>query len=204
MSQVVEEIKKGNLIGRVVLDEEPMSPRSEFDNMGVMVCFHGRYDLGDKTGLNSKDFSSWNEVEEYLKKEKDAVVILPLYLYDHSGLRMKVGSFRGLLPQGHAEFDSGQVGFIYVSRETVKKEYGDLSKESIEKATKHLEGEVETYDQYLRGEVYAWHIVRKTKCSQCGDENEETIDSCYGYYGDEEDVMNELKSALESHADKGK
>jgi len=29
-------------------DPEPLNPREEYDNLGVMVCWHGRYTLGDK------------------------------------------------------------------------------------------------------------------------------------------------------------
>ena len=36
-------------------DLNPCSPR-EFDNLGTMVCFHRRYNLGDETELKSSDF----------------------------------------------------------------------------------------------------------------------------------------------------
>lgn len=48
------------------------------------------------------------------------VAILPLFLYDHSGVSMSTGSFVGRVP--HAEWDSGQVGYIYMSKETALKE----------------------------------------------------------------------------------
>lgn len=50
----------------------------------------------------------------------DKVAILPLYLYDHSGISMSTGSFIGRAP--HAEWDSGCVGFIYLEKETAIKE----------------------------------------------------------------------------------
>jgi hypothetical protein len=31
---------------KILPDEDPTSPR-EFDNLGIMVCFHGRYDLAE-------------------------------------------------------------------------------------------------------------------------------------------------------------
>ena len=42
-------------------------------------------------------------------------------LYDHSGLAMSTESFSGRAP--HAEWDSGQVGWIYVSKEDALKEF---------------------------------------------------------------------------------
>jgi hypothetical protein len=175
----IAEFKKGDEILRIVQDENPLSPR-EWDNLGKMVCFHNRYKLGDTTELTSGQFGDWNELVEHLKKEKGAMIILPLYLYDHSGLRIKVGSFQGFLPQGHAEFDSGQVGFIYATKE-------DLKKEGIgkAKALAILKSEVETYDQYLSGQVYGYEIVKVKKCKECGTVQEEAIDACWGFFGDE-------------------
>lgn len=173
--EAIEEIKREGLVAKIYQDEDPESPR-EWDNLGIMVCFHGRYNLGDKTDLKSSDFNGWGELAEYLEKEKHAKIILPLYLYDHSGLSMKVGSFQGYLPQGHAEFDSGQVGFIYAPEDAIKKEYSvkKISKQTLEKTKKVLFGEVETYTQYLEGDVYFYKVE---------DEDGENVDSLSGIYG---------------------
>jgi hypothetical protein len=164
----------------LVQDVNPESPR-EWDNFGHMVAFHDRYNLGDKTDLKSDQFNGWDELQNYLVKEKEAVVIMPIYLYDHSGLRMKVGSFQGLLPQGHAEFDSGQVGFIYATKEDLKRE--GFTKKQVEK---YLQGEIETYDQYLSNDVYGTVIEKY-------DKNKKLIDteSVWGNYG-----YNNAKEAL--------
>ena len=98
-------------------DDDPMNPRTECDNLGTMLCYHGRYTLGDADPVyKSDDQNGWDELEEKLIKEQHAVVVLPLYLYDHSGITMNTGGFS-------CSWDSGQVGFIYVTREKVLKEY---------------------------------------------------------------------------------
>lgn len=166
-------------------DEDTQNSR-EWDNLGIMVCWHRRYNLGDlQPKYNSIDFlrdlaadyhqdienATADEIEEILEKN---FIILPLFLYDHSGLRIKVGNFRGLLPQGHAEFDTMQVGFIYVSGKTIKKEYGADNVKNREMARKVLVGEVETYDQYLSGDVYSYIIY---------DDEENNLDSVCGFFG---------------------
>lgn len=168
----------GNKLFKIYQDQDPVSPR-EWDNLGVMLCFHKVYSLGDKINLKSSEFGGWDEVKEYLKKNEGAKVILPLFLYDHSGLTMKIGSFNGTLPQGHAHFDSAQVGFIYATRKAIKKE-----KLTIKKAKDVLEGEVEVFNQYLQGQVYGYSLVELKKCETCGNISEEVKDSCGGYYGD--------------------
>jgi len=97
-------------------------------------------------------------------------LISPLFLYDHSGLRIKIGSFYGLLPQGHARFDSGKVGFIYATKEDIRKTFKvkRISKKTLQEAEESLKQEVEDYDKYLSGEVYGYNIVLG--------------DSCGGYY----------------------
>lgn len=194
----VETIKlDGQYAGYVVdvmTDDDAMNPRKEFDNVGKMVCDHRRYDLGDTTlsedsGHDIGDFKNRAHIERFYQIHKHAAVFKWLYLYDHSGLRIKIGSFHGLLPQGHAEFDSGCIGFIYCTREQVEKEWnGDLTK-----AEKYLAGEVDTYDDYLSGNVYGYNVKRLPDQETIdeeydGDEDEaldaaDEVGSSWGYYG---------------------
>ena len=172
---------KGHTI-KIHVDEYPDSPR-DWDNLGTMVCFHRRYDLGDK---HSYTIEGAKEIEA-----ADNVVSLPLHLYDHSGLRMKVGSFRGLLPQGHAEFDSGCVGFIYVTKERIKEEYSvkKISKKTMQRALGVLEAEVKTYDEYLSGSVLGC-VVEKAG---------EELDSYWGFYGGLEYILGEARSVVDHY-----
>ena len=184
-NEVIKEYKKGNKVLRIYRDDYDESPR-EWSNLGVMVCFHKRYNLGDETEIKKDWFSSWEEMENYLWKKEKAVVVKDLWLLDHSGLYMKIGDFsHEPLPQGYAYFDSGQVGFIYTTKERIKKWFGvkRVTKKLIEKAEKILEGEVETYNQHLQGDVYRFELVKQKKCKCCGHIEEEIIDSVGGYYG---------------------
>lgn len=187
MDAIKTEAYKGYEI-RVYPDENAEDPRDFESNLGTMVCFHGRHNLGDKGDHKSSDFAGWADLEKHLREEHDAVIVLPLFLYDHSGLRMKVGSFQGLLPQGHAEFDSGQVGFIYTDAETIRKLWGRggksrLSPKDLERARKELEVEVTVYDQFLSGDVYGYRVVKPAKCEACGHDDDEEVESCWGFYG---------------------
>ena len=161
----------------IYADDDPLDPRKEWDNFGHMVCAHRQYQLGDEQ-LDTSGFSSWDEVADYLEAERGAVIILPLYLFDHSGLSISVGSshFRMCDPQG---WDWGQVGFIYATMDDVTKEYGDTMPESIRKAEELLCTEVDTYDKYLTGEVYGFKLFSDVE-----------IDSCWGFY-DIDDILDE-------------
>lgn len=119
------------------------SPR-DWDNLGTMVCGHRRYSLGD---IQVRDMDEW---EANKPNEKDTLVILPLGLYDHSGITMYVG--------GRTDpWDSGEVGYIYVrkdNKEVIDYKKTHTWKETAEWAERVLRDEVRTYDAYLRGDVY--------------------------------------------------
>ena len=161
-----------NINFKVEQDQDPESPR-EWDNLGTMVCSHRRYELGDDQ-FNPDDYEGWDELKKELVENLNAVVVLPLYLYDHSGITMYTDGDTAY--RQHEAWDAGQVGFIYVSEEDVIKEYGSKSKKNLALAEKVLKAEIETYDQYLRGDIW---------CVTVEDEDGEVIDSLCGLYGDE-------------------
>lgn len=189
----VTEKRIGNYLIRTFYDESPESPRS-WDNLGTMVCFHRRYGLGDEHEYRHQDYNGWDEMKEAIIKNEKVGVILPLYLYDHSGITMNTTGFS-------CGWDSGQVGFIFISKEKIRKEYGikRITKEWIEKIEGYLKGEVETYDQYLRGDIFGYRVYKVTECS-LGCEHEEELDSCWGYYG-EESCLDEAESIVKYYTD---
>lgn len=199
-----KEIINNNVRLRILYDRLPESPRS-WDNLGIMVCWHRRYDLGDrhnfcdsydlfqslirdvldktimkemidfvKSGkaerLNlvyNKSSKEW-ELRTYYQKwyvyhtfpapldyQDDSLVdmiidtmgiadllrflekyyvILPVYLYDHTVQRISTGSFVGRAV--HAEWDSGQVGWIYCSKQRFIDETGYSKNELFSTDTK--------------------------------------------------------------------
>ena len=167
----------GDVIIQIVQDLEPENPR-DWDNFGTMVCWHQKYTLGDK----QKKGITVKETEELLMD--GGHIYLPLYLFDHSGLCMRTTPFS-------CPWDSGQVGWIYASKETAINEFGDpesdgeklvISPEVMVLAVARLKKEVETYSAFLQGQVYGYHAIRKVKCPTCGYERKDSLSSCYGYY----------------------
>jgi len=110
-------------------------------------------------------------MEKDLIKLENPAVILPLYLYDHSVVTISTTPFNN-------RWDSGQIGFILVSKETALEQFGGkiVTAKLKEKIERQLEGEVETYAQFLEGDVYGFCIE---------DEDGEQLESCYGFYGND-------------------
>lgn len=193
----VETIETKNFIAEIQYDETPCNPRTEWDNLCTMIMRGNRYNLGDENHtVDMDECESWEEVEALIRKEygRDCLM-LPIYIYDHSGITISTSPFS-------CRWDSGRVGTIVVSRATLRKElnWGRVTKERYEKAMGYLEGEVETYNQYLTGDVYGYEIYKK---DENGDKDEnEFDDSCWGYFGIEhvrEDAQSMLNHCQDVH-----
>ena len=94
-------------------------------------------------------------------------------------------------------WDSGQVGFIYVEKEKVRKEYGKkaVSQKLKSRVLDYLRGEVKTYDDFIRGNVWGYVIE---------DKDGKHIDSCWGFFGDydnkEYSALTEARSCVDGMA----
>ncbi len=176
--------KEGKMLTlRVKRDDMLFDPRAEYDNFGTMYCWHSKYNLGDRHEFG-KEYP-----EEFIDNMLKNAFHLPLYLYDHSGITMNTVGFS-------CGWDSGQVGWIFVSKEDVRKEFGvtRISAKLKERVYDLLRNEVKIYDYFLTGDVWGYELVETTECSHCGETKEEILDSCWGYCGQEEieSVVKEL------------
>lgn len=188
---------------RLVIEQDqfPEDPRS-WDNLGTMLCCHREYQLGDcnsnretelqlaeicrKYGKSDEEIDEMTFAEEVrFILDQDNVCGLPLWLYDHSGISISTGRV--------CPWDSSFVGLIFVEKDfylaqTCLKDEEDWRA----KAKETLEGEVETYSDFLEGNVYMWTLYEPTvviRQSMDGkelgrkiDEEGEMVDSVGGFY----------------------
>lgn len=149
-------------------DLNPENPREFAEPFGHMVCWHRRYDLGDKHNFDSpSDFivaqcekycpdmiaedRSFTEMVDALQ-DVPAFIILPLYLYDHSGLSISTRSFND-------PWDSGQVGWIYATPDDLRETFmREPTEQDIWNALPTLRQEVHEYDLYLNGFAYCFEL----------------------------------------------
>ena len=198
---------EGNEYVLTVEQDDLLEDPRNWDNLCTMICWHRNYNLGDKhefrdewdflqdlceelLGMEYEDCEDMTEKEMFKKLvDSGKILIKPINLYDHSGITVSTSN---AYPYND-RWDSGCVGFIYVTKDRVFKECMDITEENWKEcANKYLEGEMETYDQYVRGNVYWFRLTKKVtkqdKCPHCGEvireyEDEEEIDACGGFYG---------------------
>ena len=89
-------------------------------------------------------------------EQSGKLAMLPVYLYDHGSISVSTDSFIGRAV--HAEWDSGQIGFIYMDKARATDEL--CFREDIwqENALDLLKEEVAVYDNYLTDSVYSLQL----------------------------------------------
>ena len=80
--------------------------------------------------------------------------MLPLYLYDHSGITISTSPFS-------CHWDSGRIGCVLMTRKQAIEVYGERWTE--EELNTYMESMVETYDDFLTGEVYTVKVKDREK-----------------------------------------
>ena len=179
------------------------NPRREDENIGTMICFHRRYDLGDEHEYKDSDelikdlyINAAGGGERGEKKYEDLMEkfdVWPMTSQQiqsmNQALMLQIEKSFVVLPvylldhSGLAmsttdfndRWDSGQVGIIFVSNEKIKEEYEVDFIEPVLRlqVEERLKEEVAEYDAYLRGECYCFELY----------ENGELVHSCGGFTG---------------------
>ena len=150
------------------------------------------------------DYEATNEkIEAFVRKH---YVMLPVYLYDHSGLSMNTGGFG-------CPWDSGQVGWIYEFLDPEEgAEVQPCGKTLREIYAERLSSEVETYSSYLEGDVYGYKVfdtgdtfahlpigeISSKKLGHVDLEDFEEVDASWNIYGEDValDYMEHFKKTL--------
>ena len=177
---------KGHNIN-IYYDKDAESPRTAFENLGTLYTAHRRYQP-------EKDFDEHFDINEVFEKRigdfrcsfLKKYIVLPVYLYDHSGQTVATTPFS-------CPWDSGFFGIIAVPLNKVRDEYG-WKKITAKRRTlieSYLQNEIVELDKYYRGEIYGYQVVEQ--------QTEKEIDSCWGFWGDS--GLNQLQKEAEAIID---
>lgn len=205
MSEIYKIYENSTHLLKIFYDDDALSPRQDYDNLGVMVCDTKKYRFGD---VQCKEhYGSWDldaliyihrnepnpvKIEDYeaisdkeiramQKWMKSNILIFDLSIYDHSGVTIFHGTSSG--------WDTGQVGFHYTTKERIKKNFccKKVTKKHWDHAKTILQNEVTIYDDYLRGNVYGFKAYKKQICPHCNRWELIEEDSCWGFIGNLEE-----------------
>lgn len=200
MTTTLEKITKTyKLAGTRVVksyDEYAENPRDwDWGNLTTMICHHRRYALGDvEESRQFNGFTSLKELKKALVEHYgEMAYIQPLSLYDHTTQTLAIG-------EPTDRWDSGYVGFIFVTKEQARKWYNvkRITKTILERIEKAAQVEVEQYNKVcLWGEVYNLELQKVfTNVDDNTDTFTETEDCISGFVFDDEHTV---EKAIEKH-----
>jgi len=182
-------------------DDDPINPVTDYDQAGTMCFFHRHMDLGhphafteDSTPAGVDGYQDHYEdspsgLMQWMKDNAAHVLAIPVFAYEHGGITIRAGG-KGI---GWDSWDSGQLGYVYITHDNICKEWGKpgkrISKAEMKKAEACLIAEVGTYNDYLTGNCWGYVITDK--------ETGEELGSCWGFLGDEKYCREEAESSAE-------
>lgn len=170
------------------------NPR-EWDNLGTFVSFDSNSSGADEvynhgpeqylTGMIEEfkygfeqrmlDKDEFPTLDTLLEIAEKYYVILPVFKYEHSGVEYNTTGFS-------CRWDSGQIGFIYVSKEDFRKAYGwkRITKDRIAMVNAILSSEIKIFSQWANGNVYGFQLYYHDVEEHHTSVDEQ--DSCWGFY----------------------
>lgn len=195
-NESIEEIAVGKYTVKIYYDDHGSESPREWCNLGTMFTCERNYNSPDKyqtysytsDGGNGMYEAMWEEIfpniyledlwidmhdserDKYWDRMNSEAIIMPVYKIDHSGIAYSTSPFS-------CPWDSGQVGYIFISKSKIRKEYGvkRISPKLKKQVENNLKSEVEIYSSWANGEIYGFSVE---------DENGESLESCWGFIGE--------------------
>lgn len=170
---VIEQIEYNGYKINIYQDEFYESPSDWGDNECFLVHYHRDCWITNKL-IDEDDIREWYRGSKSLEKE---YWVFPVAAYIHGGVSLSLGSGRNFPDYN---WDVSHVGAVLVKRNR------RLRKKT---AYKYAEGIIETWNDYLSGNVYGYMI-------EDSEGNEEG--GCWNYYGDWETsgILDEAKAEI--------
>lgn len=182
-------VRKNGL--KLIIFEDCVEDPREYNkdtNIGTMVCFHHRLELGDEN--NFKDIK---EFEEWYEQHKEEMRFrLPIYLIDNDTCN---GCVSVTTDEDDYRETCGLLGYIYCTKERLK-EFGNLYEgDDVLTLKSILEDEVDDYDNWLQNipPYYSFEILDK-------DKNQVESMGVFEYYSIEQ-MLDEMKERSEHKYD---
>ena len=202
----------GDLIVQVIADEDAsMCDPRDNDNLSRIYGDHRHYVIGDgkppEDEQRALDRGGITLLYRWLRRYKGVVAFTKLGMLDHSGITfypVPLGA-SGTHVMDYGGWDSGTVGYAYVDKAGL-----DLMGTDPADAERVMLSEIEEYDDWAKGNVWGYTVTKP--CPDPGHEHDtdeqvarcphsETLDSCWGYIGDPEDVLPDALAAAQWHVE---
>ena len=183
----------------LIYDQHATNPR-ECDNLGTILIAPNKAhwvaspdDVVDTSiPFGNNPCEHWENLrrEQLNLKKSDIAIAYPITKHEHGEISLSLGYKQG--------WDYTVSGFVYVTKETLRKEYDlrRITKSIILYAKNCLRDELDTLTAWLNGDCYGWQIKEYALTDDGLDWKEvDTLDACWGYF-DKEQALDDMQDAL--------
>ena len=193
-------LPNGNKVqAELVYDQHADNPR-DCGNLGTILIapdkahWIANRDVAVDTSIpfGNSPFEHWDNIRrEQLKLKKSEIAIAyPITKYEHGSISLSLGYKQG--------WDYTVSGFVYVTKEQVRKCYGvdRITKSIIELAKNCIQSELDMLTAWLNGDCYGWQIKEYALTDDGLDWKEvDVLDACWGYF-DKEQALDDMQNML--------
>jgi len=169
------------LVIKIYLDDhcDDSNNPMEYEKVCELWHAHQRY----KFGSGRMD---WDDLEALI--EEPGIYYMPVYMYSHSGVTLASTPFGN-------PWDSGKVGYAIIREENAKKCWGweTIGKKEEEVIQKALSNFIQVMAWWMEGSVYGFVVE---------DDENNVVDSCWGFLGEYTYALNEARECVKHFAPK--
>ena len=162
------------------IQANPYRTMEEFIDTYLGEGAMSRYrDKSVKLGLNSVRFAKL--LCEQLNQRK-GILAFPILSYNHGDIHYYLGN-------NIDRWDGSVSGFAWVEKDKIYQEFGvtKISSKLVERFKSHISSDLDVYNKYARGDSYGFELY---------DSNGKFMDSCYGFYDQDDEPDYLLKTVL--------
>lgn len=216
----------GDLIVQVFADTTGVGDPRDGDNFTDILIAHRRYRLGDRNEATPGEDEAFEHggpaaLRKHLARQPEGLVAFSMLgMLDHSGVSIYTiaDDSRGTAIGDSAGWDSGVAGWAFITRKQWDLIGGGDPEEMVDaevrvgmgklpvkrrQADVVLEAEIEEYNDWLTGNVWAFRVVKPCDHADEHDTDEqiadcphsEEIESCYGFVGDPKYAWEEARAS---------
>ena len=182
----------------LVYDQHATNPR-EGDNLGTILIspdkshWIANRDSAVDTSIpfGNSSYEHWENLrhKQLNLKKSDIAIVYPITKYEHGSISLSLGYKQG--------WGYGVVGFVYVTKETLRKCYGvdRITKSIIERAQNCIQSELDMLTAWLNGDCYGWQIKEYALDDGLDWKEVDVLDSCWEYF-DKEQALDDMQNML--------
>ena len=179
-STIMSKAVGGRVTFRVHHDRNPYNPREE-EVLTTIVGWHRKHRISDE----GQDFP---DRDAFLASVRPEDIVKPLYMYEHGGVVFATTPFSD-------RWDSGQVGYVLVTRE--RREAIGLKRSETEQIERNITTEIKAFESYMNGEIYQIDVHRMVD----GDVLETPVTTIKDVWSLDDDALDEAAIATLADVD---